>query len=63
MTPLLYFVSFGWMLVLFASLIGCVGWVLINLCRSLAQPPDPVKQTGKKQLKSLNLNHLKRAGQ
>jgi hypothetical protein len=62
MTPLLYFVSFGWMLVLFASLIGCAGWVLIKLCRWLAEPPDPAKPTAKK-LERLNLNQLKRAGQ
>jgi hypothetical protein len=63
MTPLLYFVAFGWMLVLFGSLIGCAGWILIKLWRWLAEPPDPVKQITKKQLKSLDLNHLKRAGQ
>ena len=63
MTPLLYFVTFGWMLVLFCSLIGCAGWILMKLCRWLAEPPDPAEQTAKKQLKSFNLNHLKRAGQ
>jgi hypothetical protein len=63
MTPLLYFMAFGWTLALFASLIGCAGWVLIRLCRWLAEPPDPAKDAAKKQLKSLNLNHLKRAGQ
>jgi hypothetical protein len=61
MTVLLYFVTFGWMLVLFASLIGCAGWVFIKLCRWLSAPPDPAKQSGK--LERLNLNHLKRAGQ
>jgi ribosome biogenesis protein Tsr3 len=50
------------MLVLFASLIGCAGWVLIKLCRWLAEPPDPAKPTAKK-LERLNLNQLKRAGQ
>jgi hypothetical protein len=62
MTPLLYFVSFGWMLVLFASLIGCIGWILIRLCRWLAEPPESAKQT-RKTLKGWNPNHLKRAGQ
>ena len=62
MTPLLYFVSFGWMLVLFASLIGCIGWMLIRLCRWLAEPPEPAKQT-RKALKGWTPNHLKRAGQ
>jgi hypothetical protein len=60
MTPLLYFVSFGWMLVLFASLIGCIGWMLTRLYRWLAEPPQPAKQ---KALEGWNPNHLKRAGQ
>jgi hypothetical protein len=62
MTALLYFVAFGWMLVLFGSLIGCAGWVLIKLCRWLAEPPEPAKQT-EKRLEGWNPNHLKRAGQ
>jgi hypothetical protein len=63
MTPLLYLMAFGWTLALFASLIGCAGWMLIKLWRWLAEPPDPAKEAAKKQLKSLNLSHLKRAGQ
>jgi hypothetical protein len=59
----MYFVAFGWMLVLFGSLIGCAGWVLIKLCRWLAEPPKPAKQTSKKQLEGWNPSHLKRAGQ
>jgi hypothetical protein len=63
MTPLLYFMAFGWTLALFASLIGLTGWVLIKSWRWLAEPPDPTRQITKKQLKRLDLSHLKRAGQ
>jgi hypothetical protein len=62
MTPLLYFVAFGWVLVLFASLIGCISWILIRLYRWLAEPPHPAKQT-RKARENWNPNHLKRAGQ
>jgi hypothetical protein len=62
MTPLLYFMAFGWVLALFASLIGLGGWILIKLYRWLTEPPDPPKLT-RKSRESWNPNHLKRAGQ
>jgi membrane protein implicated in regulation of membrane protease activity len=62
MTFLLYFMAFGWMLVLFASLIGLIAWILIKVYRGLAEPPDPNKQIQRSQA-GWNPNHLKRAGQ
>jgi len=54
--------AFGWMLALFASLIGLIGWILIKLCRWLTEPPEPTKQTPRNR-EGWNPNHLKRAGQ
>jgi hypothetical protein len=62
MTLLLYIMAFGWMLALFASLIGLIGWILIKLCRWLTEPPEPTKQTPRNR-EGWNPNHLKRAGQ
>jgi membrane protein implicated in regulation of membrane protease activity len=63
MTFLLYFMAFGWMLVLFASLIGLIAWILIKVYRALAEPPDPNKQPRRSGQAGWNPNHLKRAGQ
>jgi len=63
LTPLLYFATFGWMLVLFASVIGLISWILIKLYRALTEPiPEPTTQTGRSR-EAWNPNHLKRAGQ
>jgi membrane protein implicated in regulation of membrane protease activity len=62
MTFLLYFMAFGWMLVLFASLIGLIAWILIKVYRALAEPPDPNRQP-RRSREDWDLNHLKRAGQ
>jgi hypothetical protein len=62
MTLLLYFMAFGWTLVLFASVIGLIGWTLVKVSKTLAEPPDPNKQPGRRR-KDWNPNHLKRAGQ
>ena len=62
MTFLLYFMAFGWMLVLFASLIGLIAWILVKVYRGLAEPPDPNKHIRRSQA-GWNPNHLKRAGQ
>jgi hypothetical protein len=62
MTFLLYFMAFGWMLVLFASLIGLIGWILVKIYRVLTEPPDAAKQT-LRSAESWNPDHLKRAGQ
>ena len=62
MTFLLYFTAFGWVLALFASLIGLAGWILIKLYGWLTEPPDPPKQTARRRA-GWNPNHLKRAGQ
>jgi membrane protein implicated in regulation of membrane protease activity len=62
MTFLLYFMAFGWMLVLFASVIGLIAWILVKIYKGLTEPPDPTKQIpGGRE--ALNLNQLKRAGQ
>jgi hypothetical protein len=63
MTFLLYFMAFGWMLVLFASLIGLIAWILVKVYRGLAEPPDPNKQPRRSSQAGWNPNHLKRAGQ
>jgi hypothetical protein len=62
MTFLLYFMAFGWMLVLFASVIGLITWILIKIYRGLVEPPDPNKQIRPSQA-GWNPNQLKRAGQ
>ena len=62
MTFLLYVMAFGWMLVLFASVIGLIAWVLVNIYKGLTEPPDPAKQIPRGR-EALNLNQLKRAGQ
>jgi hypothetical protein len=62
MTLLMYFMAFGWTLVLFASLIGLTGWLLVKLYRGLTEPPDPRKQTARSR-DGWDLNRLKRAGQ
>jgi len=62
MTFLLYFMAFGWMLVLFASVIGLTIWILVKIYKGLTEPPDPAKQIPKDR-EALNLNRLKRAGQ
>ena len=62
MTFLLYFMAFGWMLVLFASLLGLIAWILIKVYRGLTEPPDPAKQISRSR-EAWNPNQLKRAGQ
>jgi hypothetical protein len=62
MTFLLYFMAFGWMLVLFASLIGLIGWILVKIYRVLTEPPDATKQA-LRSAEAWNPDHLKRAGQ
>jgi hypothetical protein len=62
MTFLLYFMAFGWMLVLFASLIGLIGWILVKVYRVLTEPPDATKRT-LRSAEAWNPDHLKRAGQ
>jgi hypothetical protein len=62
MTFLLYIMAFGWMLVLFASVIGLISLILIKLYRGLTQPPDPINQIPRGR-EAWDLNHLKRAGQ
>jgi hypothetical protein len=62
MTLLMYFVAFGWVLALFASLIGLTSWLLIKLYRWLTEPPDPRTQTARSR-EGWNPNLLKRAGQ
>jgi membrane protein implicated in regulation of membrane protease activity len=62
MTFLLYFMAFGWMLVLFASVIGLISWVLVKAYRALTEPPDPNKQRPRSR-EAWNPNQLKRAGQ
>jgi hypothetical protein len=54
--------AFGWMLVLFASVIGLITWILIKIYRGLVEPPDPNKQIRPSQA-GWNPNQLKRAGQ
>jgi hypothetical protein len=61
MTFLLYFMAFGWMLVLFASVIGLISWILVNAYRALTEPPDPNKQRPSRE--AWNPSQLKRAGQ
>jgi len=62
MTPLLYFMAFGWMLVLFTSTIGLIIWILIKVYKGLTEAPDPTKQIPKGR-KAWNASQLKRAGQ
>jgi len=62
MTFLLYLIAFGWVLALFASLIGLAAWISIKLYGWLTEPPEPPKQT-RRSRESWNPNHLKRAGQ
>jgi hypothetical protein len=62
MTLLLYLMAFGWMLALFASVIGLITWILIKVYRGLTEPPDPKKQS-RTSHENWNPNHLKRAGQ
>jgi hypothetical protein len=62
MTLLLYLMAFGWVLALFASVIGLAGWILIKLYRWLTEPPEPTTQIVRRR-ESWNPNHLKRAGQ
>jgi membrane protein implicated in regulation of membrane protease activity len=62
MTFLLYFMAFGWMLVLFASMSGLIAWTLIKVYRGLTEPPDPTKQISRSR-GAWNSNQLKRAGQ
>jgi len=54
--------AFGWMLVLFASLLGLIAWILIKVYRGLTEPPDPTKQISRSR-EAWNPNQLKRAGQ
>ena len=61
MTLLLYLIAFGWVLALFASLIGLAAWISIKLYMWLTEP-EPPKPT-RKGRESWNPNHLKRAGQ
>jgi hypothetical protein len=61
MTLLMYVMAFGWTLVLFASLIGLAGWLLVKLLRWLTEPPDPKQTTRGRE--RWDLNQLKRAGQ
>ena len=62
MTLLLYFMAFGWVLVLFASAIGLIALILIKVFRALTEPLDPAKQIPKGRA-AWNPNLLKRAGQ
>ena len=62
MTLLMYFLAFGWVLALFASVIGLTVWILIKLWRWLTEPPEPTTQT-RQSREHWNPNHLKRAGQ
>jgi hypothetical protein len=57
----MYVMAFGWTLVLFASLIGLAGWLLVKLLRWLTEPPDPKQTTRGRE--RWDLNQLKRAGQ
>ena len=59
---LLYLMAFGWMLVLFASVIGLIAWILFKVYSALTEPPEPKKPTRRSQ-EGWNPNHLKRAGQ
>ena len=62
MALLLYFIAFGWTLVLFASLFGMTCWILIKLFQWLTESPDPTNQLPHSR-EGWNPNHLKRAGQ
>jgi hypothetical protein len=68
-TILLYFVTFGWVFVLFTSAIVLAGWTLIKTLDTLAAAylaitrPDIIKSAGSKTTLDRNLHHLKRAGQ
>jgi hypothetical protein len=62
MTLLMYFVTIGWVLALFASLAGLTSWLLIKLYRWLTEPPDPRNEASRSR-EALDLNRLKRAGQ
>jgi hypothetical protein len=62
MTPLLYFMAFGWMLVLFTSTIGLTIWILVKIYKGLTEPPDPTKQIPKGR-DAWDPSQLKRAGQ
>jgi hypothetical protein len=62
MTLLMYFMAFGWVLALFASVIGLTIWLLIKLYRWLTEPPEPTRQI-RKSRETWNPNYLKRAGQ
>jgi len=59
---LMYCLAFGWVLALFASVIGLSIWTLIKLYRWLTVPPDPKRQVARRR-EDWNPNHLKRAGQ
>jgi hypothetical protein len=61
MTFLLYIMAFGWTLVLFASVLGLLAWILVKIYKGLSEPPDPAKQIPNRE--ALDLNKLKRAGQ
>ena len=65
MKLLMYFNSFGVMLVLFASVIATMGWVakkLVRAVRRLLQEPPKVPQRGN-QKPAVQMENLKRAGQ
>jgi hypothetical protein len=58
----MYFVTIGWVLALFASLVGLTSWLLIKLYTWLTEPPDPRNEASRSR-EALDLNRLKRAGQ
>ena len=62
MTLLMYFMAFGWVLALFASMIGLTVWISIKLYWWLTEPAEPTRQI-RKSRESWNPNYLKRAGQ
>jgi hypothetical protein len=67
MTVILYFTTFAAVLVLFASALAAIGWILFmsmaiiaGLHRRMTEPEARPRRTSHP---SLNPNHLKRAGQ
>jgi hypothetical protein len=58
---LLYFVSFGGMFTLFASIVAFIIWLLKTLWLWATEPETDATKSTRVQL--TNLNHLKRAGQ
>ena len=63
MSLLMFLLSFGMVLTMFATAIAIVIWALRSLLRWLREPESERQARKRKQWDGLHPNHLKRAGQ